>query len=262
MLEVCFNSSLKNSLILAPKCSKDVAGLAFDLSEGDIKIPITWEDCPRKEIFRSNFPLHPDQDPTQAEEYFNTCWRDCVEDLERLKNAPEKIRVWLDDTPNAQCGLLFVADLLQNSDTEIHVVKLPEKIKRDDGCVIMYRGWFDVEHELFQTFLHLEKILTTDEVHQLAERWKILLEENARLRVIQDEKIVSAAEDYYDDLIRRNFPKEPCKIVRIVGMSLSDVPMHDGFIAKRVQHFIKTGELVVVSNTQDGIYRTLVHPAK
>lgn len=261
MLEVCFHSSVKIALIFAPKCSKDVAGLAFNLSEGDIKTPITLENCPRREILRSTYSFHEHDDPAEVEEHFDTLWRDCVKDLERLKNPPEKIRIWLDDTPHAQCGLLFVADLLQNNDTEIHVVELPKQVKQGD-CIIEYRGWFEVEPELFQTFLHLEKILTKEEVHQLAEHWKILQAENAPLRVIQNQKVISAEEDYYDSLIRKEFPTESCKIIKIIADAFPNIPMSDGFIAKRVLHFIDSGELVIIGNVHEGFYSTVVRPAK
>lgn len=277
MLEVCFNDSVKGALALAQNCRNDVigsamcviplsgkrddiVGVSLGLSEGDIKSPICLEDCPRKEYIRAMFSFDRYNEQEDIEAVINEFWTNCMSDLQKLKSNPPQIRVWLDFTPDAQCGLLFLADLLKDRKTEIHVVELPQKIKRKDNCSVEYRGWGEVEPLLFGTFLDKEKVLTENEVKDLADKWQLLKDENSLLRVIKNASVISADINYYDDLIRKEFPKETCKIVRIIGGALGKqkIPTGDVFIAKRIQHFIKNGELVALDKTDEGFYSTIV----
>lgn len=252
----------KKAVMLGGK-REDVVGISFGLSEGDIKAPITLEGCPRKEYVCSMAAFDRHQEHPNAEQAVHSFWGSCIEDLEKLKAASGKVRIWLDRTPDAQCGLLFVADLLKDSETEISVVELPETVQREDGCIIEYRGWGDVEPELFGTFLNREKNLTKAEVSELAQQWKKRKEENAPLRVFENGAVISTDESYYDDRIRCEFPTEACRTANLIGNALAKqkIPTGDVFIAKRIQHFIKSGELVVTDDTQDGFYGTIVSRA-
>lgn len=239
---------------------EDVVGISFGLSEGDIKAPITLERCPRKEYVSSLLAFDPYNEGEDIEASINDFWNSCIEDLGKLKASPEEIRIWLDRTPDAQCGLLFVADLLKNSETEIHIVELPEKIQRDDNCIVEPRGWGDAEPELFGTFLDRERTLTKAEINKLSQQWEKLTEENSPLRVLENGVIISTDESYYDNLIRREFPKGTCKVANIIGNALAKQKILTGdvFIAKRIRHFINTGELTVTDSANDGFYRTAV----
>lgn len=310
MLEVCFNDSVKGSLVMAQKCGnsiddgatavgfitdkkwilsyfakrkalkeyrkrqialqkqavplggkrEDIIGISFGLSEGDIKAPIVSNGCPRKEYISSTFSFDRHNDGADMEDAIKEFWEYSINDLEKLKSSSDKIRIWLDHTPDAQCGLLFVADLLKNSETEIHIVTLPEKIKRDDGCIVEYRGWGEIAPQLFGTFLDKEQIVSHQEIESLSNHWQKLMAENMPLRVVENGVVSSAEENYYDDLIRKEFPKETCKIANIIGNALGKQKILTGdvFIARRIQQFIASGELAVLGNTEDGFYSTTV----
>lgn len=241
-------------------CMKDIVGVSFGLSQGDIKEPIIFDDCPRKEHTYSMFDIDNHNNQENVENYIYEFWQNNLDDLEKLKSKPEKIRIWLDHTPDAQCGLLFIVNLLEDSATEISVVELPKRIKRDDHCEIEYRGWGEVEPELFGTFLDREKQLTKQEIKELSKQWQILKNENTSLRVVENGIVISAYESYYDDSIRKEFPKDSCKIANIIGNSLSQQKLliGDVFIAKRIKTFIENGELDVLGNTHDRFYNTIV----
>lgn len=253
MLEVCFNYSVKSALSAA-QSFKNIAGISFALSEGDINSPIVFESCPRKSCVYSLFSFN------GTEDLFNSFWQRSMEDFEKLKSKPEKIRIWLDRTPDAQCGLLFTADLLKDSDTEIHIAELPERIKRDAKCEIEYHGWSEVEPKLFETFLDRERILNHQETENLSNRWQALKAENAPLRVVENNNVISADISYYDDLIREVFPADSCQVASIIGNVLfsQKILASDVFIAKRIQHFINVGELAVTDNCADRFYGTVV----
>ena len=243
---------------------EDVVGISFGLSEGDIKAPITFENCLRKDYVFSTFSFNRYDERENMEQAVNAFWSSCIEDLEKLKSSSEKIRIWLDRTPDAQCGLLFVTNLLKNSEREIHIVELPTKIQRDDNCVLEYRSWGDVEPVLFGTFLDGERILTQNEINKLSQQWELLKEENSPLRVFENGAVISTDESYYDNQIRSEFPQKTCKIVDIIGHVLAKQKIftEDVFIAKRIQHFINRGELVIIENSNDGFYGTVVSGAE
>lgn len=243
---------------------QDIAGLSLGLSEGDIKAPLCFEDCPRKEYIRALFCFDRHNEQEDMETSIAEFWANCIDDLEKLKANPQKIRIWLDETPDAQCGLLFIADLLKGSEIEIHIVELPHKIKREDNCMVEYRGWGEVEPQRYGTFLEQEKVLTPKEVVALANRWKLLQSENAPLRVVKDGAVSSAEISYYDDQIRKEFPQNSCRIAYLIGSALGKqkIPTGDVFIAKRIQHFIDTGELKVLGKPDAGFYSTIVKCVK
>lgn len=239
---------------------EDVTGLSFGLSEGDICETIREGDCPRKAYIKETFSFDRYAEGENMEADIDEFWANCVRDLRKLQSNPASIRVWTDQTPDAQCGLLHIADLLRNSETEIHTVELPSRVTREDNVTVEYRGWGEVAPELFGTFLEREKVLTKTEITALSDRWQRLKTENAPLRVVENGAVVSADISYYDDLIRREFPETSCTVAQIVGGALGrqKVPTGDVFVAKRIQYFLKNGELTATDESTGGFYRTVV----
>ena len=238
---------------------EDIAGICLMLSEGDIRSPLCRGDCPRKEYIRASVSFDGRNGREAAEAAFETFWANCMNDLQKLQSS-SRVRVWLDSTPDAQCGLLFLADLLRGGETEIRVAELPREVTRG-GRVVKYRGWGDVEAQLFGTFSDSERVLTEKEKAEAAERWRRLREENAPLRAVENGCVISVDIDYYDDCIRREISDGPCKTARIIANVLNGQKILAGgvFIAKRIRRFIENGELAVVSeNADEGFYGTVV----
>ena len=225
---------------------EDLVGLSLGLSEGDIRAPLRADVCPRKDCLRQMFALdrYGEGDLLDG---VDALWDACMADLQKLDPPPAAVRVWLDDLPDSRCGLLFLADLLEEKGTAFHVVELPAKITGADGVTVEYRGWGEVEYQRLGTFLDRERVLPADEVAQLAERWRRLKAENAPLRVVEQGQVVSAGLDYYDEKIRAEFPAASCRVADLIGRALGrqKIPTGDAFIAGRVRHFIESGELVL-----------------
>ena len=290
MLEVCFNDSVKGALILAQHCEdnliggavsvisnrkgllpffskrkaikeyrrkyeklqnsaislggvkEDIIGVSFALSEGDIASSISLEECPRKKYLREQFLFPRYCGREDGSKDFEDFWIACIKDLEVLKSKPAQIRIWLDQTPDAQCGLLFIA------------------LIGEDNICIKYRGWGEVEPQLFGTYLENETMLTNEETDLLAKQWEVLKQENAMLRVVENGIVCSADINYYDSLIKREFPESSCKVAFLIGSALGkqNILTSDVFIAKRVQHFLNTGELVLLQQSKDGFYSSTI----
>lgn len=300
MLEVCFNESVKGSLIFAQPCADDaaggaarfmtgpkeavpekytkkpkalrgqavpsgegrqeIAGIFWGLSEGDIRSPLCLDDCPRKALIRSVPAFDGHHAKADTEAVIHDFWANCLNDLEKLKSNPPQIRVWLDCTPDAQCGLLFLADLLKGSRTEMHVVELPSQRAGEGHRPAEYRSWSEVAPQLYGTFLQHEKVLAEKAIGDLAARWELLKAENSPLRVVKNGLVTSAEISYYDDFIRREFPKDTCTAAHIIGRALGrqKIPTGDAFIADRIKAFIRSGELKIVSGENGEFYQTVV----
>lgn len=65
---------------------------------------------------------------------------------------------------------------------------------------------------------------------------------------------------YYDDLIKREFPENSCKVGFLIGRALGkqNILTGDVFIAKRVQHFLMSGELIMLQQSKDGFYSSTI----
>lgn len=251
---------LQNSAISLGGVKEDIIGVSFALSEGDIASSISLEECPRKKHLREQFLFPRYCGREDGSKDFEDFWIACIKDLEVLKSKPAQIRIWLDQTPDAQCGLLFIAHMLNGSGTEIHIVSLPEQIIGEDNICIKYRGWGEVEPQLFGTYLENETMLTNEETDLLAKQWEVLKQENAMLRVVENGIVCSADINYYDSLIKREFPESSCKVAFLIGSALGkqNILTSDVFIAKRVQHFLNTGELVLLQQSKDGFYSSTI----
>ena len=251
---------LQNSAISLGGVKEDIIGVSFALSEGDIASSRSLEECPRKKDLREQFLFPRYCGREDGSKDFEDFWIACIKDLEVLKSKPAQIRIWLDQTPDAQCGLLFIAHMLNGSGTEIHIVSLPEQIIGEDNICIKYRGWGEVEPQLFGTYLENETMLTNEETDLLAKQWEVLKQENAMLRVVENGIVCSADINYYDSLIKREFPESSCKVAFLIGSALGkqNILTSDVFIAKRVQHFLNTGELVLLQQSKDGFYSSTI----
>ncbi len=242
---------------------EDIAALSFGFSQGDIAAPLA-EDCPKREELRQTVAFDDIGRPRDVEQTVASCWDGWLRDLDKVQNGPEEVRLWVDDTPDSRCGLLFVADLLQEKKTALHVVELPGQIVRADGVTVSYRGWGEVEPQLFGTFLDRQRVLSKEEVCDLAAQWQTLQAENAPLRVVENGTVYSAGIDYYDDAIRREFPQDTGTVGRLIANALvrQNLRISDVFIARRIQHFIAQGELTVVGTSQRGFYGTPIQCSK
>ena len=105
-----------------------------------------------------------------------------------------------------------------------------------------------------------QQLLPPAQVQAMADHWRRLQQENAPLRVVESGTVVSTGIDYYDGLIRQAIPSEPCRTANIIGRALAvqKVPTGDFFIARRLEHFIQTGELAILERDGEGFYNMVV----
>ncbi len=269
MIEVCFNDSTKAILNIALKKEKienNILGLTLRLSQGDILSGINKEDCKRKDIVKNWLTYNPykkiNDIDKMAEEFYNLVY----EDLETLKNTKSDIRIWLSDEMNEMCGFLFVCDLLKEKNINICLVKMPKEIKTENGYK-RYAGFFEVSPEEIFNFIKYEKVLKREELNKNSSKWQKLKNENTELRILENDKVLSANMNYYDDIIRKEFTENPKPIVHLIGMTIGNnvykdnpVVLDDFFVAKRVEFFIENKELEITKK-DISFYKTEIKKA-
>ena len=187
------------------------------------------------------------------------------EEGNRLKSwawSGRSIRLWDNNTPFTRCGLLLAADLLGEAPCDLFVVSLPREHVREDGVVIRWRGWEEMDPQELDRFVTAARLVSPAERQTLARRWRELRRENAPLRTMEGEQVVSVPADYYDDRIRREFPREPVVAAQLIGdaMDCQRIPHGEGFIAWRIRTLIENKELRLVEEHPTMFSRSIIAP--
>ena len=197
--------------------STEVVCLGFLLDIGDIQKEITGSY--RKNLILSLYNQNQwdgeDNYESELQEMFEHYTSDLLRLQEYLEDC-EAVRIWYSDAPYSRCGFYQVCQLLLKYQVEVHVVKLPEHVVRED-CIVSYANWGEVAAEEFAGFLSYEKILTEDELRMYAQNWTELVSENAPLRAVISGQLISVPEDFYDFLIWKHLSDKPRKEARVIG---------------------------------------------
>ena len=239
--------------------SAEVICLGFLLDIGDIQKEITGSY--RKNLILSLYNQSQwdgeDNYESELQEMFEHYTSDLLRLQEYLEDG-EAVRIWYSDAPYSRCGFYQICQLLLKYQAEVHVVKLPEHVVRED-CIVSYANWGEVAAEEFAGFLSYEKILTEDELRMYAQNWTDLVSENASLRVVINGKLISVSEDFYDFLIWKHLSDKPRKEARIIGdiLGTSMLGVSDWWYAKRIQHYIECGDILVVEDSENTYARVI-----
>ena len=223
--------------------------LAFGLNLGDIAAPIADGDCPRRRQIFAWLSADPWGDEAADEAQLHAYWRQLLADREALlrrASAGEPVRIWADDTPHAACGLRCAAALLRELPCPVTVVRCPASFVREDGVTVEPIGWGEMEPERFGVFAADAAPLTAWEREELAEEWQRLQEENAPLRCVEGERVVSASVDRYDGLLLTRLGAETMRVAALIGRVLGcDKPgIGDWLLARRIEALLRVGRIV------------------
>lgn len=178
--------------------------------------------------------------------------------LERAGQG-EPIRVWSSRNPDDACGLCWLIAQLRPVGFEaldVTLVRLPEFQARPDGTVVQYAGWGEVEPHRFGRMALSGEKLPVNAIRMMADHWGTLRRENAPLRAVLNGRLVSAPETLYDSWIFREIAaqepefREAVLIGNVIGKYRLGIG--DGWIARRVEQFIRDGLLEPVTEAKPG----------
>jgi len=229
--------------------AQDVIGLSFALDIGDIASPVTAAG--RRDLLREMLGANPWGELPDLEASIDAHWQNCVSDLEKLLSraqAGESARIWYSDAPYATCGLYHVIHLLQGCECDITVVKLPGYLPLGDQGARSAVSWAEVCPGELADYLPSAVAMPKCVRQAISAEWQGLMRQNARLRVVVNGRLQSAAADFYDSFIRRQVPDGHFKVAQLIGHVLGQCQLGvgDWLIADRIKQMIKSGELLMV----------------
>lgn len=239
--------------------STEVVCLGFLLDIGDIQKEITGSY--RKNLLLSLYNQNQWDGEDNYESELQEMFEHYTSDLSRLQEYLEDceaVRIWYSDAPYSRCGFYQICQLLLKYQVEVHVVKLPEHVVRED-CIVSYANWGEVAAEEFAGFLSYEKILTEDEFRMYAQNWTDLVSENAPLRAVISGQLISVPEDFYDFLIWKHLSDKPRKEARVIGdiLGTSMLEVGDWWYAKRIEYYIDRGDILIVEDSANTYARVI-----
>lgn len=227
---------------------KDVFGLSFALSMGDIAAPL--ESGPRKNLILKWLTADPWGELSEARDSAEKYWHGCLNDLENLKQRAkegEPVRIWYDYSPDGMCGLYFTAAQLKEASVSVSAICLPPW-EEDKSAVVQHTSWAEIVPEKLGSYLSLEKELTPAMRNALAMWWTSLQSDNAPLRAVVNGRLQSVDIQFYDEFIWSAVPDGNFSIARLIGTILSkyQLGIGDWFISQRINVMIKRGALQIV----------------
>ena len=172
--------------------------------------------------------------------------KDRLERLEtfcqRVKDGVE-VRIWYGQDAEERCGVLWLCHEMCRRKLpldKVNFVELPnEKLNTRE---IDDAEWYHLAS--------LQTLMDQEEIQFHASQWDAMIEANAPLRVVVNGCVLSATEDFYDEMIWQEIEKaeeefsQPKLIGRLLDLRIG-VP--DSWISYRLDRFVETGALKIVA---------------
>ena len=153
----------------------------------------------------------------------------------------EPVRIWHGQGAEEMCGLLWLCHEMVRRGLpldKLHLARL-EKLRSTE---IREGEWGKLAGD--------QTLIESEEVRFYASQWEALKEANAMLRVAVNGCVLSATEDFYDELISREIEKmdREFRQPKLVGRLLDqEIGVRDLWIAYRLDRFVAHGLLEVVA---------------
>lgn len=228
--------------------SQDVAALSLYFDIGDISdTDGSLEE--RKKLLQELFSDY----PGVADDIWDQS-RAALSRLEEAKTTQEPVRIWVcTDNPAEMCGLYFVCRFMAGTATPLFMVRIPERVEKEDR-IVAYRGTGDIEPEELSKYAAsgTEGPLSRLMHGFFADIWSTLSRENAPLRVVMNGTMMSVPENFYDFALRARMPDGDFRVAQLIGKTLANLPgAGDRWFFLRISAMIRSGELVVVQEATD-----------
>ena len=177
--------------------------------------------------------------------------RSALSKLDKRLKKSEDIRLWLDNSAVDRCGLCWFCDYVKSYDSKISVVMCPgiESLASQNKITENTKWAAFTNISYMATFAETAKELSKEEINLYSETWQKLVKENAPLRVLIDNKIISTNEDFFDKPILSYISDEPKPQITIIGDFLADWYCADySFVSERIEYLLEQGYIEVVED--------------
>lgn len=172
-----------------------------------------------------------------------------LEALKKLAKAGKAFRIWYSSNAMEMCGFYYLCNVLKDYDAEVYVVELPQVFTIGDKPKHI-SSWGMAHTYEFGYLVENQRLLQKNEIEYIASLWQELVDENAPLRAVVSNVLVSVPADFYDVIIMSRFAgttiRENEWVCEIMGMYLG---IDSGFIEQRIWEIGKSG---IISLVQDG----------
>ena len=228
----------------------DVVQLGWQLDIGDISGDLVGDL--RKEFHQVTMASMtiPEEHQAGMLEHSEGFWKELRIDKERIiKEATEGavIRVWVDSTPQVNCGYAYLCDLLRHIDCDLRKVVLPEYWSKEENILIKGEGWHTIDAGQLYRFLKLEQAVPMIEKVMYGNLWQEMKRDKANLRAIVNGELMSVPDDFYDFLIMKELPDEPIIMGRLIARIFRyALGVADYWFSYRIDWMIKNGEIHVI----------------
>lgn len=170
-----------------------------------------------------------------------------------------KVILWYGENASDAIGIRFVLSLLQEKNIQFEVVNITYfshhiefKVQDSQNKKIPYvlKSLAAMPSKFIFEALQIKKELSQEQVHNLIQDWETCSQSNGVLRILENRKIASVSESYYDAAILEHTSNKYQRASRIVGevMGTSEQPIGDTYLNYRVHQLIQKGNLVSQGN--------------
>ena len=184
--------------------------------------------------------------------------------LDKQLKMGEDIRLWLDNSAADRCNLYWFCDYVKSYNNKIYVVLCPEmELSNFENKFVEKTKWAAFTNISYMAaFAKTATELSKTEINMYSEIWQKLVKQNAPLRILIDNKIISTTEDFFDKSILNYIRHEPKPQVTIIGDFLADWYCADySFISERIEFLLKQKVIEIVddkvNNEGSFVVRTL-----
>lgn len=234
---------------------------AMELPEGILSFEFHWDlgylDKPEDSEYRMKLPaslyywhhvrLHPEDERElylDGEKNFRE-----LKALRLLAEKGKSFRIWYSSNAMEMAGFYYICNILKDYDVDVYAVELPSLISIGDKPK-QISSWGMAHSYEFGYLVENQRLLSANEVAYIASLWRGLVEENAPLRVVISNRLVSVPADFYDSIILNCFDGNTIRenewVSEIMGMFLG---LDCGFVEQRIWEMGKAG---VISLIKDG----------
>ena len=155
----------------------------------------------------------------------------------------EAVRIWYGRKPEDMCGMTWICYEMCRREVpldKVNFVELPKE-KLSSG---------EVSEEEWCQYAALQTLMDVEDMEMRASQWEALREANAPLRVVVNGCVLSATEDFYDELIWQEIEKMDAEFHQhklVVKLLEAKAGIHDAWVTYRLDQFLEKDKLELVA---------------
>lgn len=234
---------------------------AMEKPEGIISFEFQWDIGylyePENSEYRMKLPdslyyghhvrLHPEDEAELLESGKQNL--KALKALKKLAETGKTFRIWYSSSAMEMCGFYYLCNVLKDYESDVYAVELPQVFTIGDKSKHI-SSWGMAHTFEFGYLVKNQRHLQKSELEYRASLWQRLVEENAPLRAVVSNVLISVPADFYDGIIMSCFTGDTIRenewVSEIMNLYLG---VSSGFVEQRIWEMGQSG---IISLLQDG----------